>query len=150
MGSSQYGNLPKDLQELYSFWDATDTLIAVNDDQVTTSSNSFVKIKQYTITKPIEEESTFTLSLDFKNWGISAPDDGHFKVYLNDDVLLWEEAPTSGDWETFTEDVELSPDVGDTIDLWIKTYRDTGSGFNVSAKNFRIYASQTPFKRTIT
>jgi hypothetical protein len=109
-----------------------DNLISISDTERSTTSSSYVKVKEFLI----NTTGIYRIKFDLRSSIIGY--NAYGRIYKNG-VAFGTQRSNSGNYVSFTEDLQFSK--GDTCELWISQSVSGGTCF---AKNFRLYVAESP------
>lgn len=111
----------------------SDTLRHSNDEQKSTSSTVYVKLKEILVNKPIMGK--IRIKFDLKRFG-AAEYSVKAQIYKNGSPLGTERSTISTNYVTFSEDLEISLNANDKLQIYGLTLTSDNSCF---VRNFRLY-----------
>ena len=124
--------------EIYSqlpvnFYNLGDTILRRDDTANSTTSTTYVKVKEFYVPKLIPKTSKLRIYFELASYyeGYAA----YAKIYRNGSPYGTERVNTSTTFEPYTEDLEFSE--GDYIQIYAKC----GTGGRAQVRNFRIQGS---------
>jgi len=117
---------------------ASDTLLASDDAEESTSSETYVKLKEFTITQPGLWDSTLRIKFDLK--ASSSGRTAYGRIRRDGVEVGAEQTNTTASYVTKSQDIS-SWAASETIELWVKI---SSASYTASVQNFRVYGSLIP------
>jgi hypothetical protein len=141
---SEYSQLPEDIEKLQRNYYPSDDLIIPNDAETSTTSTTYVLMKEITLKLPVFPTSKFRFK--FKLHGGSTPSNGYAKIYRNGIPIGTEQIVLGYTYVEKIEDIAI-PDlmVDDKIQLFAHA---EGTIHYVFVQDFRLCGIASEFVNT--